>query len=254
MSYTFLCSGCITGTALSFSANATDPTIGWAISSKAVTNPSSSSGATLQYHDVGYGDFGLDLTSAKSASYASWASMAGNTSTSDSGNSTCSTSATNTTATVSNKTYDYIVAGAGPAGIIVAERLAETGKSVLLLERGQASTYTTGGRSVVSWNDTVTQYDVPAMDYYLTSASDTSEYCTDTANLAGCILGGGTMVNAIMFVRPQERDFDDKWPTGWKWADISPAADRLYERNPGTTLASKDGLRYDQTVSTCRFI
>lgn len=127
--------------------------------------------------------------------------MASNTITSS--NSTCT--ATNVTATVSNTTYDYIVAGAGPAGIIVAERLAETGKSVLLLERGEASTYATGGRSVVSWNDTITQYDVPAMDYYLTTASDTSEYCTDTANLAGCILGGGTMVNAIMFVRPQEK-------------------------------------------------
>ncbi|KAE9373549.1 hypothetical protein N431DRAFT_504192 [Stipitochalara longipes BDJ] len=224
--YTFLCTGCITGTALSFSANTSEPTISWAVSSKAVTNPSSSSGATLQYHDVGYGDFGLDLASAKSASYASWASMASNTSTTDSGNSTCSTSATNITATVSNTTHDYIVGGAGPAGIIVAERLAETGKS----------------------NDTITQYDVPAMDYYLTSASNTSEYCTDTANLAGCILAGGTMVNAIMFVRPQERDFDDKWPTGWKWADVSSAADQLYERNPGTTLALKDGLRYDQTA------
>jgi len=104
----------------------------------------------------------------------------------------------------------------------------------------------------VSWNDTITQYDVPAMDYYLTTASDTSEYCTDTANLAGCILGGGTMVNAIMFVRPQEKDFDDKWPAGWKWADVSSSADRLYERNSGTTLASKDGQRYDQTVSQDR--
>jgi cellobiose dehydrogenase (acceptor) len=121
--------------------------------------------------------------------------MAKNSSISEIRNTTCTSTATNGTATVSNTTYGYIVAGAGPAVIIVAERLAETGKSFSLLERGQASTYATGGRSMVSWNDTVTPYDVLAMDYYLTSAFDTSEYCTDTANLAGCILGGGTILN-----------------------------------------------------------
>ncbi|KUJ09933.1 FAD/NAD(P)-binding domain-containing protein [Mollisia scopiformis] len=250
MSYTFVCAGCITGDSLSFSASATDLVVGWAMSAKSVTNPSSSSGATFVYHEAGYGDFGLTLTDAESSSYDTWASMATLSNTTSSNTTTCSSTSTNTTATVSNSTYDYIIAGAGPAGIIVAERLAETGKSVLLLERGAASTYATGGRSVVDWNSTVTQYDVPAMDYYLTTASDTSEYCTDVANMAGCILGGGTMVNAMMFVRPQERDFDDKWPTGWKWSDVSSSADRLYERNPGTTLSSLDGKRYDQQAFT----
>jgi cellobiose dehydrogenase (acceptor) len=49
----------------------------------------------------------------------------------------------------------------------------------------------------------------------------------------------------MMYVRPQERDFDDKWPAGWKWSDVSAAADRLYERNPGQTYGSEDGKRYD---------
>jgi cellobiose dehydrogenase (acceptor) len=235
----------------SFNGSASLSTIGWGVSSSTVSNPSSASGATFQYHNTGFGDFGLELTSAKSASYATWASWAAAASNSTTGasNSTCSSSASNVTATVSNTTYDYIVAGPGPAGIIVAERLAESGKSVLLIERGAASTYATGGRTTVSWNDTVSQYDVPSMSYYLTTASDTSEYCTDTADMAGCILGGGTMVNALMFVRPQDADFNDKWPTGWKWSDVSPSAEKLYERNPGTTLASADGKRYDQSVS-----
>ncbi|KAL3422294.1 GMC oxidoreductase [Phlyctema vagabunda] len=249
-SYTFLCSGCITGDAYSFNGTATDIVLGWAMSDSAVTNPASASGASLAYHNSGFGAFGVSLTAAKSASYATWAAMANtatNGTTTGGTNSTCS-SGTNTTATVSDSTYDYIIAGAGPAGIIVAERLAESGKSVLLIDRGSESTYATGGRSTVSWNDTVTQYDVPSMAYYLTSAADTSEYCTDTASMAGCILGGGTMVNALMFVRPQEADFNDKWPVGWKWTDVSTAAERLYERNPGTTLASEDGQRYDQNA------
>lgn len=55
-------------------------------------------------------------------------------------------------------------------------------------------------------------------------------------------------INALNFVRPQERDFDDKWPTGWKWSDVSSAADKLYERNPGTINPSMDGKHYDQGV------
>lgn len=49
----------------------------------------------------------------------------------------------------------------------------------------------------------------------------------------------------MMFVKPQSRDFDDKWPTGWKWSDVSDAADRLYERNPGQNYGSEDGIRYN---------
>ncbi|CAL3969300.1 unnamed protein product [Diplocarpon coronariae] len=252
-SYTFLCGGCIMGNALTFQASTANIIIGWSFSRTAPTSPSSAELATFVYHEAGFGSFGLAMTSATSADYPTWASYAtaaspgsGNsTTTAPSGNSTCTA-----TSTVSNATYDYIVAGAGPAGIIVAQRLAETGKSVLLLERGQASTYQTGGRSTVSWNQTVTQYDVPSMAFYLSTAADTSEYCTDTANMAGCLLGGGTMVNALMFVRPQAADFDDKWPTGWKWDQVSASAVRLYERNPGTTMASEDEKRYDQGAVT----
>ncbi|KAL5396820.1 hypothetical protein PMIN02_002839 [Paraphaeosphaeria minitans] len=53
------------------------------------------------------------------------------------------------------------------------------------------------------------------------------------------------MVNAMMFVKPQSRDFDDKWPAGWKWSDVSPSADSLYERNPGQNYGSEDGTRYN---------
>ncbi|THX31203.1 FAD/NAD(P)-binding domain-containing protein [Aureobasidium pullulans] len=144
--------------------------------------------------------------------------------------------------------YDYIIAGAGPAGIIVAERLAEAGVSVLLLERGNASTYASGGRSLVPWNNTLTQYDVPGVRHYIkNSFADKSEYCTDTPGNAGCILGGGTMVNQLAYIPPQNVDFDDKWPVGWKWTDVASAAERVHSLNPGSTNPSADGVHYDQT-------
>lgn len=47
--------------------------------------------------------------------------------------------------------WDYIVVGAGPGGIIAADRLSEAGKKVLLLERGGPSTAQTGGTYTPSW-------------------------------------------------------------------------------------------------------
>jgi cellobiose dehydrogenase (acceptor) len=60
------------------------------------------------------------------------------------------------------------------------------------------------------------------------------------------VLGGARLIAvALMFVKPQERDFDDNWPQGWKWSDVAEAADRFYERNPGQTYGSMDGVRYN---------
>ncbi|KAI1506003.1 hypothetical protein F5X99DRAFT_404551 [Biscogniauxia marginata] len=102
--------------------------------------------------------------------------------------------ATNQTTTTSNSTYDYIIAGAGPAGLIAVGRFTESGASVLLIERGV--------------------YDVPALGYYLLSMVDGSTYCTDTASQ-----GGGSMTTALMFAKPQDADFNDKWPADWKAKD-----------------------------------
>ncbi|KAK7931161.1 hypothetical protein PG985_001873 [Apiospora marii] len=148
----------------------------------------------------------------------------------------------------SEASYDYIVAGAGPAGIVVAQRIAETGASVLLLERGGPSFFATGGTSTVPWNDTITIYDVPAYSHQLNlipAANDA--WCTDIPGLAGCLLGGGSVVNGLQWVKPTTWDFDG-FPAGWKWDDVAPAAARLYERNPGTALPSADGEYYDQAA------
>ncbi|KAJ4132455.1 hypothetical protein NW754_015271 [Fusarium falciforme] len=242
--FTFLCKGCIKDDGSSFKASDSPGILGFAVSDTALSSPESADGA-LNYHGAGFGGFSLDLAAAKSSKFSSWTELASD-GTSNTGPSTGGGSAGNVTTIVSNATYDYIVAGAGAAGLIVAERLAESKKSVLLLERGKASLYSSGGRAVMDWNDTVTQYDVPGMGYYLTTAADTSAYCTDTASMAGCILGGSTSINAMMFVRPQPVDFDDKWPTGWKWEDVQASAEKLYERTPGTTSPTKDGKLVDQ--------
>lgn len=240
-SYTFLCKGCITGDSASFTVDEDVDVFGYALSTTALDDTTDPDG-TLNFHSAAYGEYAVSLADAKSSDYSTWAALASTTVSTPVISNSTTTTPQNVTTSTSNSTYDYIVAGGGAAGLIVAERLVESGASVLLLERGGASTYSTGGNAVMSYNDTVTQYDVPGMAYYLTTASDTSEYCLDTGSQAGCLLGGSTMVNAMMFVKPAEHDFDDKWPTGWKWSDVSASADSFYERSPGYILENGTGV------------
>ncbi|KAK1524499.1 GMC oxidoreductase [Colletotrichum costaricense] len=148
------------------------------------------------------------------------------------------------TTTTRNTTYDYIVAGGGTAGIVAAERLANSGRSVLLIERGGTSFYMTGNNKTMPWNNTVTMYDVPGMADF-TGASPDLQYCRDLAIAAGCLLGGSTMLNALMYIKPRSADFAT-WPEEWHWENgVSEAAEEFYKRLPGSILASEDGKRYD---------
>jgi cellobiose dehydrogenase (acceptor) len=245
--FTFLCKGCIKADGTTFKASDANAVMAFAFSTTPLDDPTDASGA-LNYHGAGFGGFSVDAGSSQSADYETWAAMASDDTAapgSSPGGSAPSTG--NFTTVVSNLTYDYIVVGGGASGLIVAERLLESQKSVLLLEQGKASFFSTGGKAVMDWNETTTQYDVPAMAYHLTTAKETSEYCTDTASMAGCLLGGGTSVNAMMFVRPQPADFE-KWPAGWTYEDVQEAASRLYERTPGTLSPTKDGQLVDQSA------
>ena len=67
-----------------------------------------------------------------------------------------------------NQTWDYIVVGSGAGGIPLADRLSESGKSVLLIERGWASSGRWGGStSSCDYLHTAGLYSEQHIDYSL---------------------------------------------------------------------------------------
>lgn len=134
----------------------------------------------------------------------------------------------------------------------MADRLSEAGKSVLLIERGPPSTYQHGGRIQPPWvgNQPLTRFDIPGLCNEIW-ANSTGIACTDISGgvMAGCVLGGGTAINSGLFWRPQPYDYDNPdWPTGWKYNDMLPAANKVFARIPSTTTPSQDGQRYGQDL------
>ncbi|KAK8112984.1 hypothetical protein PG984_013510 [Apiospora sp. TS-2023a] len=155
-------------------------------------------------------------------------------------------------------TYDYIVVGGGAAGLVVGDRLSEAGHSVLLLERGPASSgrWISGVEKTTQlpfdnwrpdWLDgtNLTRFDVPGLAQYFWS-SQTNIVCADLAeNPAACVLGGSTAVNSALWWRPPAKDFDENgYPEGWRSGDMRDAIERAFTRMPATDRPSPDGVLY----------
>jgi cellobiose dehydrogenase (acceptor) len=147
-SWTFRCYNCA-GT-YGIDLTGTSAVVGWAVSSGTVTDVTDPDSA-IPYHSAGMGQYGLVLTSAQSSEYDTWLSAAGVTGTpTASAVASATSAASSTTSSIPSSTavlgeYDYIVVGGGAGGNVAADRLSESGASVLLIERGPPATYEYGG-------------------------------------------------------------------------------------------------------------
>ena len=118
--------------------------------------------------------------------------------------------------------YDYIIAGGGSAGCVLAARLTEMADArVLLLEAGP--------------RDTDPYIHMPVGFFKMTSGPLTWGYETAPLRHAGGrktvypqarVLGGGSSINAEIFTRGCPQDYDawahDFGCAGWSWKDLKP--------------------------------
>ncbi|KAK4155189.1 cellobiose dehydrogenase [Chaetomidium leptoderma] len=220
--------------------------LGWVQASPSPGNPTCPDEITLEQHDNGMGIWGAVLDSkAANPSYSAWAATATKTV-----KPVCEGGGGEEIISVpvpSNAVFDYIVVGGGAGGIPTADKLSEAGKKVLLIEKGFASTGEHGGKLGPEWlaGTALTRFDVPGLCNQIWVDSK-GIACTDTDQMAGCVLGGGTAVNAGLWFKPYSLDWDYLFPSGWKFRDIQAAANRVFSRIPGTDAPSTDGKRYYQ--------
>jgi cellobiose dehydrogenase (acceptor) len=93
---------------------------------------------------------------------------------------------------------------------------------VLLIERDPANTVALESSQILPWNNTLTQHDVPSLGSSLASVAGT-QFCSDMASTAGCLLGGSSSINGLNFIHPPSHDWR-LWPTCWKWEDVLATA------------------------------
>ncbi len=139
---------------------------------------------------------------------------------------------------------DYVVAGAGSAGCVLAKRLAESGASVILLEAGGPDRT----RLVRKPGMIAIFHNVPALKKRL----DWGYYTTPQANALGRkipqprgrVLGGSGSINGMLFVRGNRANYDD-WAaagcTGWGYSDVLPSFKRMESWEDGATALRGSG-------------
>jgi len=119
------------------------------------------------------------------------------------------------------KSWDYLIAGAGSAGCLLANRLSAAGHRVLLLEAG--------GADRNFWIHLPVGYFKTMVDPRYTRQFDTEPgEGTAGRNVVwprGRVLGGSSSVNGLIYIRGQHADYDD-WAaagaTGWDYASVLP--------------------------------
>ncbi|WP_242891727.1 SAV_2336 N-terminal domain-related protein [Actinomadura litoris] len=135
---------------------------------------------------------------------------------------------------------DAVVVGSGFGGSVAAYRLAEAGRSVVLLERGRPYPPGSFPRSPDEWDKAFwrpssRQYGL--FDIWNFDGSD---------SLVSAGLGGGSLISANVLLRKDERWFES-WPISR--ADLDPHYDAV-ERMLGATPYPIDHAPFDSTAKT----
>ena len=137
---------------------------------------------------------------------------------------------------------DYVIVGAGSAGCAVAYRLAEAGRSVLVIEHGGTD-----------WGPLIQM--PAALSYPMNMARYDWGYQTEPEpHLGGrrlvCprgkVIGGSSSINGMVYVRGHALDYDhwaESGAAGWAYADVLPYFRRMesWHGGEGSSWRGTDG-------------
>src|SRR5437773_5790700 len=116
--------------------------------------------------------------------------------------------------------YEFIVVGAGAAGSVLAAAVSASGAQVLVTESGGPDDAPTIA------NPSVWFYNVGGPLDYNVPVTPSPRLTHRKFNIAlGHVLGGGSSINAMVWVRGMQRDYDgwaQNGATGWAFADVLP--------------------------------
>jgi len=121
---------------------------------------------------------------------------------------------------------EYVIVGAGSAGCAMAYRLAEAGKSVIVIEHGG----TDAGPLIqmpaaLSYPMNMARYDWGYVSEPEPHLGGRRLVCP-----RGKVIGGSSSINGMVYVRGHARDFDhwaEQGADGWAYADVLPYYKRM---------------------------
>jgi choline dehydrogenase len=134
------------------------------------------------------------------------------------------------------QSFDYIIVGGGATGCVVANRLsANLGLKVLVLEAGGADAdpdiHDPGG-FVRLWGS--------ELDWKFPTEAQAALQGRQIVINQGKVMGGGTSINALMWVRGNRRNFD-QWAAlgaeGWSYNDLLPYFKKVEDYSGGASDA-----------------
>ncbi len=132
-------------------------------------------------------------------------------------------------------TFDYIIVGAGSAGCVLANRLsADPEVNVLLVEAG--------GNDDYLWIHVPVGYlyciDNPRTDWRFRTVAEPGLNGRSLLYPRGKVLGGCSSINGMIYMRGQQRDYDE-WKAlgnpGWGWDEVLPVFKRSEDHHQGAS-------------------
>ncbi|MFT5060339.1 MAG: choline dehydrogenase [Polaromonas sp.] len=121
---------------------------------------------------------------------------------------------------------EYIIVGAGSAGCAIAYRLAEAGKSVIVIEHGG----TDAGPFIQMPAALSYPMNMKRYDWGYSSEPEPHLGGRRLACPRGKVIGGSSSINGMVYVRGHARDYDhwaESGADGWAYADVLPYFKRM---------------------------